>query len=135
MNEMWYVVNFLTKVEKTDSCWLWMGALDTKGYGKLTIDKKTVAAHRASFVYHKGPIPDELCLDHICEMVRCVNPDHLEAVTYRANSQRIGDRRGTCRNGHPYSEANTRIKNGKRICRVCQRLAATRARERRAVGI
>lgn len=33
-----------------------------------------------------GPLADELpCIDHRCENKRCVNPDHLEAVTRSEN--------------------------------------------------
>jgi hypothetical protein len=35
-----------------------------------------------------GPIPDELELDHLCEVRNCGNPDHLEPVTPGENQRR-----------------------------------------------
>ena len=32
-----------------------------------------------------GPVPDSLELDHLCRNRYCVNPSHLEAVSYRVN--------------------------------------------------
>lgn len=69
-------------------CWLWSRAINNKGYGRLSINKKQVLAHRYVYETVRGPIPGGLSLDHKCSNRRCVNPDHLEPVTHKENCRR-----------------------------------------------
>lgn len=81
---------FWSKVEKTQSCWNWVGNINTNGYGAFTIganDKIAIAAHRWSYQSLHGEIPDGLALDHICRNRACVNPDHLRPVTMKQNTE------------------------------------------------
>jgi hypothetical protein len=80
-----------SKVDKTDGCWLFTGALNNKGYGVIHERGKggtNLYAHRVSYGLLVGPIPDDLELDHLCRVTRCVNPEHLEAVTHAENMRR-----------------------------------------------
>lgn len=80
---------FWAKVEKSDSCWLWTGALfPSNGYGALHLDGAAVPAHRVSYELNVGPIPDGLTIDHLCRVRACVRPDHLEPVTQAENLRR-----------------------------------------------
>lgn len=125
---------FWSKVDKTDTCWLWTAAL-VKGYGRFTSDVRQMGAHRWSYEALVGPIPEGLTLDHLCRNPRCVNPDHLEPVTQRENVARI-PRKTHCPQGHPFTAENTYVRTMPREdlrpvyqCRTCARLAARAKRQ------
>ena len=71
-----------------DSCWIWTGRVDGRGYGKLRTDYVEGIAHRLVYEAMVGPIPEGLDLDHLCRIKLCVNPAHLEPVTRKVNTQR-----------------------------------------------
>jgi hypothetical protein len=117
-------------------CWLWQAGQSTGGYGQFW-DGGDVAAHRASYEHHVGPIPVGLTLDHLCRVRSCVNPAHLEPVSNRVNVLRGNGacarhaRKTHCLRGHAFTKENTRLNSsGSRVCRVCD-VAKERARVRR----
>lgn len=110
-------------------CWLWAGPLRKDGYGTCGA-MGAYTPHRLSWILHYGPIPDGLTIDHLCNVRRCVNPEHLEAVPRMVNVRRARDRRSTCGKGHPWDEANTYWKQEsfgpKRQCRTCRNVSGRR---------
>lgn len=79
-------MRFWGKVKKTDTCWLWMGAVNTTGYGMANLPRqKNIVAHRLAYTMLKGPIPDSLRALHKCDTPRCVNPDHIFLGTQKDN--------------------------------------------------
>lgn len=127
---------FWAKVDKTDTCWLWTGSKTTRGYGRVSWDRRTTGAHRVSYQALVGPIPEGLELDHLCRVKHCVNPDHLEPVTHSENVRRgVAARPPSerCRNGHLRTMENTEHNAAGWIqCRICLlergKLAKRRAR-------
>lgn len=126
--------------EPNSGCWLWVAGLGGNGYGVFWNGVNREVAHRFSYKLYKGPIPDDLELDHLCRMRCCVNPEHLEPVTSAINVLRgmgtgaIYARRTHCERGHLMLGDNLRIKSdGTRQCVQCKLIWA--AMERRRKGI
>jgi hypothetical protein len=70
-------------------CWVWQGAKDPKGYGRIADGNGgSDYAHRVYYEQRHGPIPKGMQLDHLCRVLPCVNPDHLEVVVPAENSRR-----------------------------------------------
>lgn len=116
---------FWLNVEKSETCWLWIGYIKPNGYasfypgGGRHVSK--VYAHRFAYELVSGPIPDGMEVDHTCNVRNCVNPEHLEAVTHRTNLDRAKDRRTHCKAGHALTEDNLYEWRGNRRCRTCIR--------------
>lgn len=118
------------------ACILWTGHVDRQGYpNKVQVGGIVTSAHRLAYWVAFGPIPEQLQIDHRCHDPRtcrllddclhrrCINPDHLEAVTARENTLRSGGRaaanaaKATCPRGHAWDRAHA---SGRRRCSRCE---------------
>lgn len=122
-------------VRGNEECWLWTGSQsNTKrsSYGKISEGGhagRILQAHRVAYELTYGPIPEGLHIDHLCRVMLCVNPRHLEAVTPGTNNSRSdsppshNERKTHCPQGHEYTVENTGYKRGTtwRYCRSCAR--------------
>lgn len=135
----WQQLRFWSKVDQSGDCWIWRGTKQASGHGRFGIRGLTMRlAHRVSYEWLVGPIPSGLCLDHLCGVPACVNPEHLEPVTNATNVMRgnsvpsLNARKSHCKRGHSHWRMATQHVNGKprRICVPCVQ-AYDRARKPR----
>ncbi len=98
------------KVTKTESCWIWRGALWGKrkmmNYGIITNNYKRYLTHRLAWIFTNGPILNGLCVLHKCDNPQCVNPTHLWLGTLQDNN-RDRDLKGRQRPGR-YGKPGTK---------------------------
>lgn len=74
-----------TLMSDEESCWPWLGARNSRGYGSLRIGDAIHSAHRVSYIVHKEPIPEGMHVIHACDQPSCVNPNHLSLGTHADN--------------------------------------------------
>lgn len=73
--------------EPNSGCWIWLKALNGKGYGVFNRGGRgegNIKAHQASFEEYKGP-RGNLNVLHRCHNRCCINPDHLYLGTQADN--------------------------------------------------
>jgi len=77
---------FWAKVDKTPTCWIWLGAKAGSGYGICTVEGKNYSAHRLSWQWaNNKKVPKGHVVCHECDQPLCVNPNHLFVHTQIGN--------------------------------------------------
>lgn len=100
-------------------CWNWTGHLNDKGYSRFSWmingEYGPSFGHRYSYERFIGKLKKHMTIDHLCKNKKCVNPMHLEQVTWKENLFR-GDtisgrnaKKTHCKRGHEFTKENTRI--------------------------
>lgn len=81
---------YWSKVEKTDGCWNWAGAVTSAGYGSFAVittpKPRMVSAHKVAWEWAHGPVPAGQVLMHSCDNRRCVRVDHLSLGSVHDNN-------------------------------------------------
>ncbi len=85
--------------EPNTGCWLWIGGCTGRGYGTmhLTNPRRMVGAHVVSYMLFRGDVPTGLDVRHTCDVVCCVNPEHLVLGTRKQN---MADAKARGRHAH-----------------------------------
>jgi hypothetical protein len=82
-----------------NDCWIWQGSVNRYGYPYFEIKNKIrILAHRFMYVITYKTNIEDVEIHHRCEIKRCLNPKHLEALTkmehVRAHPLRVGPHKG-----------------------------------------
>lgn len=76
-------------------CWIWIGAYTRDGYGRIGLGGRAgrgVASHIASWIIHKGDVPEGMWVLHNCDNRGCCNPNHLCLGTRLDNARHAVER-------------------------------------------
>ena len=81
-------------IKENEDCWIWNGTIVKKtGYGLHRFaGKNPTTAHRCSWIYSFGDIPDGLEVAHKCSVKACVNPSHLYLSSRTENMRELAFR-------------------------------------------
>lgn len=125
------IERFWSKVQKTETCWLYGGR--KRRYGVFRVGNgQTHRAHRLSWTLANGPIPPELMVCHNCpggDNPGCVRPDHLFLGTAEDNAK-DRDRKGRDR----FAAIRTPEWRAKRRAEAERRRAKREARKARSLA-
>lgn len=88
--------HFLSKVSKTDTCWIWKSYKNWQGYGRAKIGNSEFPAHRVSYELFNGNVPEDKFVLHSCDNPGCVNPNHLFLGTQDDNMKDMSSKDRSC---------------------------------------
>ena len=84
---------FISKIDKSDGCWIWTG-YKVRGYGRFDVNQRNkVFAHRYAYNLWVGEVPADSVVHHKCANRACCNPDHLQLTTQQDNLAEMFARR------------------------------------------
>ncbi|KQR06437.1 hypothetical protein ASF74_03445 [Arthrobacter sp. Leaf145] len=89
------LAKFLAQIEPDPEtgCWLWTGGTNPKGYGTFSTNGSWLA-HRFAYVWFCGGHAPRKVLDHLCDVNRCVRPDHVWPIANTYNLRLMHERAG-----------------------------------------
>jgi hypothetical protein len=99
-------------VIKRGSCWDWKRKCEGERYPRMHYSRSEprITIHRASWLIHKGEIPERMFVLHKCDNTRCSNPEHLFLGNAKDNYQ---DAKYKRRHTHGIISGNAKLDNKK----------------------
>ena len=101
------------QIDPATGCWLWQGALNRQGYGRIMDFGQRCSAHRAAYAAFIGPISSGNHIHHRCQNKSCINPAHLAHASPRDHLRLHPDQLTTvnaqkshCTHGHEFTPEN-----------------------------
>lgn len=102
--------------EPNSGCWLWTAFCFWDGYGCFRAAGRLERAHRVAWTLYVGPISDDLCVLHRCDVPSCVNPAHLFLGT-KADNAADRDAKGRHKSGVVLGDRNGSRLHPERLAR------------------
>lgn len=100
-------------------------SVGSHGYAQIgwnwECERIVTLVHRVMWTIERGPIPDDMTVDHLCKTRKCANIEHLRLLSNFENARRSNGRDwplGQCGNGHSNSFL-VEFENGKTGCSIC----------------
>lgn len=116
--------SFWNNVKKSDTCWVYGKSSSRWNYGHVTINGKSVLAHRMSYTIHYGDIPNGMIVCHKCDNPPCINPDHLFLGAHKDNSIDMSNKgRGSLKRGEKHPGAKLKEEDVKEIFKLSGQLS------------
>jgi hypothetical protein len=102
------IEKLMKNVTKVGDCLLWRyNDQNKKIYGSFYFRGVSMGVHRASYILHKGEIPEGMDVLHSCDNPRCINPDHLHLGDHRKNMDEMVERHRQSKGRKPASNKKT----------------------------
>ncbi len=132
-----YRERFWSKVDKTETCWLWTAGTLPFGYGcfnakslDASMGYREIHAHRWAWIFEYGPIPAGMFVLHGCDVPACVRPDnqsddHLHLGTQLDNMRERRARRADWGNA---GERNRHVLTDAAVASIRERSKTTSQR-------
>jgi len=113
--------------DELTGCLIWQGSVNSNGYATNWTREGPRQAHVLAYEAQHGPVTGKAPhVDHLCRNRLCVNPAHLEAVSFNENMKRRSwayrCRIEKCPAGHSLFLHGRRTAQGGNVCKVCSEL-------------
>ena len=90
--KFWQMTNTAEGQGPKGECWEWGGAHYNEGYGRITIRRINIRAHRLAYMLYYRTNPGNQMVLHECDNPPCVRPSHLSLGDARKNREHCKQR-------------------------------------------